>query len=190
MSAENTETQDEAVRDAAAEATEADTNPEVESEATNADTETLSRAEAKKLRSEAKNLRDRLKAAEAQVEKDKNAKLSEQQKLQKQVEELTKQSDARDERYRNMLLLQGVSELKERLGVRSVKAMTKLIDTDALEFDLDSGEVRGIEDELKRLKKEDADLFIAGGTDGGAGGSGRAAGFDMNTSIRRAAGRR
>lgn len=178
--------------------TQADTQA-VEADQSQADTSTQAEAvqldeaisleEAKKLRSEAKNLRTRLKEAETKLSAHEGEKLSETQKLQKKVEELTGISTKRDGALKTLLLQGAVAELKDQMGLRSTKSITRLIDSDALEFDLDNMQVTGVDEELKRLKKDDPDLFITGGTDGGRGGTGRAASFDMNTAIRRQAGR-
>lgn len=163
--------------------TEAETNEED-------DNEPISKATKKKLDSENKNLRERLRAAESRLQTIDNASKSEQDKLKEQAEELKGTLAKREATARNLLLMSAVESLKPVLGVRSSKSMLKLIDADALEFDLESGTVEGVADELKRLKKEDPDLFISGGTDGGAGGNGRGGAVDMNSALRKALGGR
>lgn len=150
------------------------------------DDEPISKEKAKKLSSEAKNLRERLKAAEDKLKAADDAKLSEQEKLQERVDALTGTIAKRDAATQNLLLLAAIDELRPTMGIRSTKAMAKLIERDSLTFDLDGMSVDGVADELKRLKKEEPELFISGGTDGGAGGSGRAQAVDMNGTLRKA----
>lgn len=111
--------------------------------------------------------------------------MSEQEKLQKQLDETSSRADARETRLKTIMLQSAVADLRDGLGVRAPKSIVKLIDLDNLEFDLDRGEVSGVEAELKRIRKDDPDLFVTGGTDGGKGGGGRAGTTpDMNSIIR------
>lgn len=156
----------------------------------NQEAETISLEEARKLRSENKTLRSRAKTAEEKLSSIDAEKLTETQKLQRQVDELSEHSGKRDSSLKSLLLSNAIAELKESTGIRSTRIVTKLIDERSLEFDLDNLKVSGVDAEIKRLKKEDPDLFITGGTDGGAGGSTRStAGPNMNDLIRAAAGR-
>lgn len=152
--------------------------------------ETMSLDEARKLRNEAKNLRARNKETEDKLSKFEQNQLTEKEKLEKQLEETTTRAEARETKLRERLVKDAVAELKDKFGVRAPKSIARLIDSGKLEFDLDEGEVSGVEAELTRLRKDDPDLFIKGGTDGGKGGTGRPeTGVDMNTLIRNRAGR-
>lgn len=176
--------------DSQAEETNQSQADETQTDQPNTEPETISLDEARKLRNENKSLRTRAKTAEEKLEAEANAKLTESEKLQKQFEESTTILSKREGSLKTLLLQGAVQELKEVVGLRSTKSILRLLDIEALEFDLDGLKVKGVDTELKRLKKEDPDLFITGGTDGGAGGGGRGgASPDMNSLIRGAAGR-
>lgn len=147
--------------------------------------ETISLDEARKLRSEAKSLRTRLKEAETKLNNYDNEKLTETQKLQKDLDTFKADSEKKDSALKTLLLQNKVSSIAKEMGARSTKSISKLIDTDALEFDLEKLDVSGVEEELKRLKKEDPDLFVSGGADGGKGSNSRAGNaLNMNDIIR------
>lgn len=158
--------------------------PEAENEAETDDDKPISHRESKKLKGEAASLRDRLKAAEDKVKASEDAALSELEKARRDIDQAQETNGKLTAATRTLLLRSAIEELKPTLGVRSPSAMAKLINTDAITFDLDSMTVEGVADELKRLKKEEPDLFVSGGTDGGAGGTGRVVAKDMNGHLR------
>lgn len=155
-----------------------------DSQAEGAD-ETISLEEAKKLRSEANNLRKRLKAAEGEVEGFKTSQLSETEKLNKRIEETTKANEAANSRLQNLVLERALDEIGKPLGMRSAKTTAKFVEREGLQFDLDKLGVSGLDSELKRLKAEYPDLFVDGGNDGGKGNESRVGkSQDMNAIIR------
>ncbi|MFN7948374.1 MAG: hypothetical protein U0Z53_23685 [Blastocatellia bacterium] len=100
--------------------------------------ETISLEEARKLRSEAKNLRERLRAAEAaeaELKKIKDAELSEAERLKRDIEERDKQATAAAARLRSLQ----VQMQAQRLGIVDPEAAEKLIDWSKVE---DSDEAR------------------------------------------------
>ena len=144
----------------------------------------------KKTNAENASLRRRLKELEDAQKTREDVELTELQRLQKQTEELSEISINRESAARNLLLKNAVAEHGASLGARSINALAKLIDSDALEFDIDNLTVSGVEEQLKRLKKEEPDLFVSAKTDGGAGGVGRPGTVQtMNDMLRRKAGR-
>jgi hypothetical protein len=148
------------------------------------------KAELTKKNNENKSLRDRLKKFEDAEKAASDAELKESQRLAKQLEELGGTAAKREGALKNLLLQEAVREHGTPMGARSMKALAKLIDSDVLEFDLEEMTVKGVDAELKRLKKDDPDLFVSGGTDGGAGnGNKNGSAFNMNDHIRHAAGR-
>lgn len=131
------------------------------------------------------SLTRRLREAEDKLKGFENEKLTEAEKQKKQVEELTNKSAKQEGSLKNLVLKDKLNELKADFGIRSPKLIAKLIDTSKLEFDVeDALDVSGVEEELKRLKKEDPELFIKGGTNGGSGVTQRGTAIDMNALIR------
>lgn len=141
----------------------------------------LSAEQARKLRSENYELRQRLKQAEAALEE---AKKGEQTELQKRDEEIQKQGErlaALERRNRSM----GVQVAAGRLGIVDPEAADKLLDWDKIDNPADEQQ---IEQALQQLVKDKPYLTrIAGAADGGARGQARPT--DMNDVLRRAAGR-
>ncbi len=139
-------------------ATQADTAGDTSAQAatttssdTQAESEPISLDEAKKLRAEAKALRNRLKAFEDKQAADEQAKLSEQERLAKELADAKSTHDGL------------VAELVDRevrlqaaeLGVapRNLKYVAKMI-WDELEFDNESGMPTNVGTLVKNLLKE------------------------------------
>jgi len=106
----------------------------------------------KKLRSEAADYRKRLRELEAKVKADEEAKLSEQEKLQKRLSELEREREAwalerqeRTVRYEVMLAA-------SKLNIVDPEAAYKLLDLSTLEFD-DEGLPTNLDKSLKDLLK-------------------------------------
>lgn len=157
---------------------DADATPQAGSDATPA-VESISLDEAKKLRSEAASLRQRLKAFEKAEQERQQAELTESQRLKQALEE------------RDGLLSQVQQEL------RSLKAQRIAADAGALYPDLIAeklsdaalnGDTAARDKEIARLRKDYPGLFRTGSADGGAQGAAIAS-SDMNALLRRAAGR-
>jgi hypothetical protein len=141
--------------------------------------EKLSKQQAREL----DDLRARVKAAD-------DAKLSETEKLTQRLTDLergqqTAQQALQDERLRNAVLVTA-----QKLGAVDSDAVYRLLDRDGLEFD-SQGRPQNVETAVKALLKERPYLSRGNGSaDGGAGHHGRdSSGLDMNTQIRRLAGR-
>lgn len=141
----------------------------------------------KKLDKENLQLRRERDAALAKIQEFEAAKLSEVERLQKQVKDLTDQSaewaaerrerDARDAVYE--------AAASEKVGARNPRALYKLI-RDDLEFDEKTGRLTNLDQVLKQAKTEYPEQFgrAVGSADGGAGSRARGAAPDMNSWLR------
>lgn len=153
--------------------------------------EPFSLEEAKKLRKENKGLRDRLHDFEEAKKKDEDAKLSETQRLTKELADREKklaESEARNlEHARHEAFLAAASD--DRRQVKNSRAVYRLIKDD-IEFE--DGEISNLDGLLKKAKTEAPELFGAkasGSADGGKGSRDESSGNDMNARIRAARGR-
>lgn len=117
-----------------------------------------------------------------------DAKLSETERLTKELSELKDQQATwlaeRRERDTRDAVIEAASD--DKIGARNPRAIYRLI-RDDLEFD-DSGKVRNLDESLKKAKAEYPELFgkatgAAGSVNGGAGGR-NAPPQDMNALIR------
>lgn len=154
--------------------------------------ESISLDEAKKLRSEAKSLRDRLRAFEKAEEERKNAELSEVERRDKEIGTLREQLTAAQERERTYALRDAIDgALRAESFAHTLKAPV----ADLLHFlpaDLDPEDGKAVAKALGDLTASRAYLFEPkarrpGSADAG-GGTGAVA-IGMNDMIRRAAGR-
>lgn len=145
--------------------------------------ENLSVEEARKLRSEAKNLRQRAKAAEAKVAELESAGLTEEEKRTK--EQSTMQSQIETLTRTNRTLTAQV--VAGKVGIIDPEAAAALLDWDAVDAD----DPKSLERAFKDLGKDRPWLLgnVAGGGDSNSGNDSRNAPADMNAAIRRAAGR-
>lgn len=142
----------------------------------------------KELRAEAAANRKAAKDAASRIESLENEKLSETEKLKKEAEDGRKFGETATSKLRNVNLRDALAE-KGFTGQRS-KAVAKLLS--GVEYD-DDDEPKNLDAALKAAEAEYGDIAKAGGSqgsgfDGGARGSGDAP-QDMNSKIRRAAGR-
>lgn len=148
-------------------------------------TSTLSPEDARKLRSEARNLRERLKALEAEKQQRDDADLSATQKLEREKTAL----EARTAQLEANLRDTRVQAIAAKVGVKAdlVDTISPLISWD----DVDGDDPKAIERAVKELVKDRPSLSARhGGLEGGNGrGSGAKGETDMNALIRRAAGR-
>lgn len=146
--------------------------------------DTLSIEDARKLRSEAKALRQRLKAAEGEVEKRKSAEQSDQQRLEGEKGRLSERVTGleADNRYLRVQLA------AHGLGIKDPEAAAKLLDWESVD---DPDDRKSLERALRELAKKHSGLLEIASADGGAGRRDATAGDrdDMNTFIRRSAGR-
>lgn len=109
----------------------------------------------RKLREEAAARRIREKELQAKLQEYENEKLTESERLQKELEELRTSNvqnlTRAQEATINYQLALAAADPKNELG--DVKAAIKLIDRDALEFD-DKGNIANLHDALEVLKSE------------------------------------
>lgn len=129
-------------------------------------TESISLDEARKLRSEAANLRKRLKAYEAEEEKAKEAQLSEQQKLEKRLAELQAEHETVRRQMQERSVNYEVRLQAAQMGIVDPSAAAKLLDWSEIEYDED-GAPTNIPDLLKKLLR--ASPYLAGKSGSGAG---------------------
>lgn len=148
------------------------------------DGEVLSPEAARKLRSEAKTLRDRLKTAEGELSKRKDSELSEQERLQKAHGELETRIGDLETDNRTLRVQVAAS----KLGILDPDAAAKLIDWETVN---DPTDRKQVEKALKALVSEKP--WLSGTSEGIDGGAGRDADTnrdttDMNALLRRHAG--
>lgn len=143
----------------------------------------LSPEDARKLRSEARNLRERLKALEAEKQQRDEADLSATQKLEREKNALAAEKAQLETRLRDA----NVQAIAARVGIKAdlVDTVPALIDWD----DVDAEDSKAIEKAVKELVKERPSLSarpegLEGGRRTRQSGEG-----DMDSVIRRAAGR-
>jgi hypothetical protein len=147
--------------------------------------ETVSVAEFKKVQSEAKNLRKRLRDIESAAEAAGTEGKSEVEQLQAKHQEATEKLNALETRNRELL----VAARAPKHGIVDGDVAARLMDFDEL---TDPSDVEEVDAALKALVKKHPFLTgkVGGGADGGAGsGERRGNALDMNAEIRRAAGR-
>jgi len=146
-------------------------------------------AEKAALRKEAAKYRRELRAAEAKLREHEQAKLSETERLQQRVKELEGEVEQARKKAQTAALRSHVSQAAGRLGFQNPTVAYRLLDLDKLEFD-DDDEPKNLDALLRELLRSEPYLARAGSADGGEGRrSGSAAGQDMNSLIRSAAGR-
>lgn len=151
--------------------------------------EPMSLDEARKLRSENKSLRDRLKPLEEAKAHADNAALSEVERLQRERETLAAENSTLKAERQARALADAATATARRLGFRNPDLAHRLIDHSALVLD-DEGKPKNLDSLLGEVAKANPYL-INGTTDFGGGPRGGAAtpNNDVNTMIRRAAGR-
>lgn len=150
--------------------------------------ESISLEEAKKLRSEAKSLRTRLKAFEdaeaTRTEADKSA----EQRAADRITALETELEAERSARRAMTLQQTAVSTARRLGFRDPELAARLIQAEDVEFG-DDGTPQNVEKLLGGISKEYPNLIGATVDYGGGPRGNPAQPVDMNQRIRRAAGR-
>jgi hypothetical protein len=154
-----------------------------------AEPETISLDEAKKLRSEAKGLRTRLKELEAAEQARADADKSAEERAAERIKALeTDLASERAER-RTMALQVATIGVARKLGFRDPDLAHRLLSTDEIEFD-EGGKPRNVEALLTAISKQHPYL-VSGTADYGGGprGTPPGSGDDMNARIRRQAGR-
>jgi len=128
----------------------------------------------KALRDEARALKERLDALEADKRKREDAERSETEKLAARAEEMSRaQSEAEakakaaEDRYRALLVDQEIERAAQKHGAVNPVAVTKLLDRDKLEYD-EAGLPTNAERLVKKLL-EDETYLVAGGQSGRPG---------------------
>ncbi len=143
------------------------------------------------LRKEAAGYRARLRELESKLKADEDAKLSEQEKLQKRLKELEQLTESQEKALRAATTEYEVKLAAARLGIVDPEAAWKLLNVSDLEFD-ESGKPKNLENALKELIKNKPYLAGTVARNAGAGSGSRSpdnAPISMNEAIRRAAGR-
>jgi len=146
--------------------------------------EEVSLEEARRLRSESKNLRQRLRAAEGERDRLKAEGLSDAERRDREHQE----TRAENERLAATVRRLRVELAARELGVVDPEAAAALLDLDSVD---DADDPRALKRALRELVKEKPYLAPQGGNgfDGGPGRGGAARATDMNQLIRAAAGR-
>lgn len=121
--------------------------------------EAMTLENARELRRENQALRQRMKAFEDKAKAEEDAKLSETQKLQKQVADAEAEKKAAAQRERERTAKYEVMLAAQKAGIVDADAAYKLLDLDTLEFD-EKGNPKGIDAALKELLK--AKPYLAG----------------------------
>jgi predicted RNase H-like nuclease (RuvC/YqgF family) len=135
-----------------------------------------------------RSYRQAAKQREAAEKAKTEAEMSESERLASRVEELERQLTDREQRAREQSLRLASMTSAQRLGYRNPDIAYRLLDTSAIEFGED-GTPTNVEQMLTALAKSDPYLLVATDFGGGQRGASAAQGTDMNTLIRRAAGR-
>ena len=184
------ETQDEATQADADVQSQADNQSQTEvttqADVNDAAAETISLDEAKKLRSESASLRKRLKDAESRVQKFETQNQTEAEKREAALAQAEERASTAESRYRKAVGRAAVAEEASRSGAISPKAIHALIQDD-IEFD-DEGNPANVAGLIDKLRTEEPVLFRTPSADGGKGKP--VTNQDMNSLIRRAAGRK
>ena len=141
-------------------------------------------------RREAAANRKRAESAEARLKELEDANLSDQEKVRKRAEELEAQSSSDQQVIRSLRLELAVAKAAPGMGIIDAESAVALIDTAAVEFSKDGAPVqKTVEAALKELVQRKPFLVRHGSADGGAASGDDGAAADMNTVIRRMAGR-
>lgn len=150
------------------------------------DDQPLTGENARKLRNEARRLRERLRRYEDQDGSPLTS--SEQQRLAGRVTDLEGKLSAADAREKDRRIADDATTTASKLSFRSPALAHRLIDRSELTFDGD-GRPTNVEKLLKAIAEAHPEL-VKPGADYGGGDRGTApGGVDMNTLIRRGAGR-
>lgn len=116
----------------------------------------------RKLRAEAAENRKRLRELEAKVKADEDAKLTEQERLQKRIAELEKKDSEYQQTLQERTVRYEVMLTANKLGIVDPDAAFRLLDVSSLEFDED-GKPNNIEKVLKKLVSDKPYLIGSGG---------------------------
>lgn len=107
----------------------------------------------RKLAKENQSLRKRLRDLEAEQKARADAELSETERLQQRVNELTAQHEAMTRQSRDIALRADIAAAASKFGIVDVDAAARLLDASALEYDDTDGWI-GVEDALRALTHE------------------------------------
>lgn len=139
------------------------------------------RREAAKLRAESKRRADADKAAE-------DAKLSEAERIQRELAELKAKNQELEQRDRENAFQRSAISVATKLGFRNPDMAARLIDRTQVDW-TDAGQPRNLERLLGEILRSDPYLGRSTPDFGGGNRGGTPQGTDMNAFIRRAAGR-
>jgi len=149
------------------------------------DQDALTPEAARKLRSESKALRERLKAAEQQLSERERQDLTERERLEQDRDANAKRVTALEADLR----FSRVQLVAHKLGVRpeATEDVAKLLDWESIR---DPDDAKQLERAVRELVKEKPHLSgVSNGADGGAGRGSESGLVDVNQLIRRAAGK-
>jgi len=137
--------------------------------------DSISLDEARKLRSEAKGLRERLKVLEAEKQASDEAKLTETERTALRISELERKLVEREAAVQERTVLAATVESAARLGFANPRLAYRLLDRNAIEYDTD-GAPTNVEPLLRELLRAEPYLTAAharptGSIDGGTRGS-------------------
>jgi hypothetical protein len=135
-----------------------------------------------------RSYRQAAKQREAAEKAKSEADMSEAERLAARVADLEHQLTVRVQREQEQSLRLASITAAQRLGYRNPDLAHRLLDPAAVEFGED-GTPQNIDKMLSALAKSDPYLLVATDFGGGQRGASAAQGTDMNTLIRRAAGR-
>ena len=114
----------------------------------------------RELRAEAAEYRKKLRELEGKVKSEEDAKLTEQEKLQKKLVDLEKRNADAQNAMQAKTLRYEVMLAASKLGIVDPDAAYRLLDTSSLEFD-DEGQPKNVEKALKNLLTNKP--YLAGG---------------------------
>lgn len=177
--------------DTQADATQADADgqsqADLSSDESQAD-QSISLAEAKKLRAEANSLRQRLRLAEQKASSLENAGKSEDEQRAAKLQAAEERASALEQQLRAVNARQVVQTAAGKANALDPAAIARMA-LDDLDFD-DDGEPTNVREVLAQLRQDHPRLFQAAPGDAEGGRRGDAgANQDMNALIRRAMGR-
>jgi hypothetical protein len=121
----------------------------------------------RKLTSENRGLRKRLRELEAKEAEREQATLTDTERLQVQLAQTTASLEERDTRIRGLALSTQIAAGSAKFGITDTDAAEKLVDQSAIEYDEDSARWVGVDDALRALAQDRPWITQAGTTPSG-----------------------
>ncbi len=119
----------------------------------------------RKLRAEAAEYRKKLRELEGKLKADEEAKLSQTDKLQKQLADKEREKSELERRYQESTLRYEVMLAASKLGIVDPEAAWRLLDAAEIEYD-DQGQPQQVEKMLQTLISKKPYLVASGGSSG------------------------